>query len=1404
MYQFHPSISKWAVLFAVATISTSGPTRGVEVDWPTFQQNAQRNAFVEGELDPRSLQMEWSTREANSPQPAWHGPAKWDAYANLRGLHSMRNYDPVFHVIAVGDYVYFGSSVEQTVTCLHAVDGTQQWKFFTEGPVRITPAYVDGKIFFGSDDGFAYCLDAMDGSLIWKVCPSDPDRYVVNNGNFIPLWPIRSGVTVDQGTAYFAASMLPWRKTFLCAVDAETGQRTSDKHFVLEHEELTLEGPLALSQDILIAPQGRVPPVLFARTTGEKLGSLEGGGGAMVVVAGDEVLHGPGNRDGWLVSSNAKSRDRLATHRHARAVVVADGITYLLTHGSLLALDQETKETLWQVRCDEPLSLIGVGNHLLVGFTDGVAAYDRGDGRQVWSYDVDGRAYGLVFAQNRLLVSTDTGTTYAFSSLGQGFSQPLAKNPETGVGSVRADDPTLVGHWLFQRPFVDRSVSLAQPLAGGMPAMIHGPVRLERVGTRQAVALTGGETTLPITDNHASAQLPETDMTAEAWVRIDSPLPWGGVASAIQDNDDDEHGWVLGYRNARFMFGLAASGGEEGLTYLTAEEDFSLKSWHHVVGTYDGGEMRLFVDGQLVSTSDAQGGQIDYPTKTFFELGALRDDDEYHRMTGQLHEVRIYDRALPPFEIEQHFQLRAKDFQPQRDKPDAAELNLVEAGPVLQFSAAGEAVVRWQTREAMPTRLTYRLEGDELTVGHDTLTTSHEARLSGLRRNRTYYYSIKLVQDGRTITTPEYECDTFFDYSLPTTASVGALNAEDGFQELAARIIKRSGVDRGLCIDLGLTDGRLAEELVRQSDLRVIGVSTDADLVARVRSRLARLGLYGSRVSVLHVVDLDDLALTSHAANLLVAEAGLEDSMLPVGSSVASRMLAGGGVAVLSVKQDEGPAARGLGDRSNAWVGDQSDILEIDLDMNLGNGDLGGGGWASVRRADLDGAGEWSHAYGRADNSAYGGESLSGARARDELAVQWIGRPGPRYQSDRSGRKSTPLATGGRLFLQGLHRIVAVDAFNGSVLWSLETPDFLRFNMPRDCSNWCADRENVFAAIRNRCWILDAKTGDVSAMLPVSEQGLNDGPYEWGYAATVGDLLLGSAEKQGASWTDYWGGAGWYDSPSGEATFKVCSDRLFAVEKDTNQTRWEYDGLILNSTITADGQSISFVECRNSAITNAEARRIGDAGLWEEIYLVSLDVETGKMKWEIPLETVQGDVAISMALGSGHLVIVTSSLAGPAFHVHAYDVKNGERKWNCEVPWGKNTNDHGTHLSRPAIVGNRLIVRPSVIDLETGETSQLSMPVSGCGTYACSQEAVFFRAWSGQDFAMWDLADGNYTRWSRLRPDCWLSSIPAAGLLLSPEGGGGCSCGKWMETSLAFIPKSLLLAADTSSDDEAE
>ena len=53
-------------------------------------------------------------------------------------------------------------------------------------------------------------------------------------------------------------------------------------------------------------------------------------------------------------------------------------------------------------------------------------------------------------------------------------------------------------------------------------------------------------------------------------------------------------------------------------------------------------------------------------------------------------------------------------------------------------------------------------------------------------------------------------------------------------------------------------------------------------------------------------------------------------------------------------------------------------------------GILHDGNSTAWKRKAVEGSGEWSHMYGQADNSAFGGEQLSNASGRQDLMTQWM------------------------------------------------------------------------------------------------------------------------------------------------------------------------------------------------------------------------------------------------------------------------------------------------------------------------------------------------------------------------------------------------------------------------------
>lgn len=1334
-------------------------------DWPTYRGDLRRSGMTRDTIDARRLRPAWTFRSSQPPIPAWGGPAKWDAYAGLRGLRNMRDYDRCFPVAVGGNAVYFGSSVDHCLRCLDRGTGRLRWRFTTDGPIRVCPTLYDGRIYFGSDDGFAYCLNAAYGKLIWKLRAPVEEPLILNNGRFISKWPCRSGVAVKDGIAYAAFSLLPWQPSWLCAVDAKTGKPVGKGRFIRKLTGKTLEGTILVDRDRLMLTQGRIEPYLFERATGKPIGSLKNGGGSFVSTNPEGLMfHGPGNKTGWLIVSDPKTRKPKWTLHGKVGVVVTGELRILRSDKLITTLNRTNGKFVWKRAFEFTFDHIVAGETVFVAIPGEVVALSLNDGRTIWRGKVDGSPLSLAVANGSLFASTESGAIQCFAPGTQRYVIPpaVARRPfrpplRRAVGIEQAKHPALRHRWVFyagmneraRRRGVKDAERRVPDQTGNLPGRMLGDVRLSAVGGVEALQLDGKTTSVRIADDHSQLKLPTKTITAEAWVRIDAPTKWGGIQGAIQDNGKDEHGWLLGYTNDRFSFAIAARSGNKAMTYLAARTPFDRRRWYHVAGTYDGKTQRLYINGRLANESTSQHGDIDYPKQAFFELGAYHDKDEYFRLQGMIHDVRLYDQALTADEIQRNYKSGIARF------PRTTKL---AAGPWVRFRDPRTTVVRWETRQPTATRLTLSGADGERVYKNVKSTRRHAVILNGLKPNREYRYVIETRFGKRVGRSPAFELETDFNYSPPTVSQ--DVRVSNAIRTHAQQILSRSGVQRGICLVDGCGDGRLLYELAKQSALRIVAIDSDVKQVAAARRFLLNAGVYGSRVTVRNVVSRSKLPFGDRFANLVVTlriKNGDLDSLV--------KQTAPGGVAMIH----------------------HSTAIQINKRPHPSKD-----GWVIIRQPRKKGAGEWSHLYGRPDNSAFGGETLAGSKSIGDLRLKWIGLPGPRAQADRNGRKPSPLAKNGRLFVQGLHRIAALDAHNGSVLWSLEIPEFERFNMPRDCGNWCVDDDYLYAVVRNRCWQIDAKTGRVVKQHMLESPSVKSPPMEWGYVARVGNKLLGSAVKQGTSYRNFWGkgDAGWYDAIKGAITRKVCSERLFAADRKSGERDWTYSkGVILNSTITATQKRIWFLECRNPKVIAASSRRIGGAELWKQMYLVALNTETGRTIWERAVERKNDSIAVYLAYGEGRLVLTTTS--GGRYEVQAFNAGDGKPNWKQQFGWPGGKHDHGKAISRPAIAGGKVFVRPKAIDLRTGKLLKQLVPVGGCGTYACTAKSLIYRSGSGGKMTVWDINGGKTTAWNRLRPGCWLSTIPACGMLLSPEAGGGCSCGKWIEASMGFAPRSL-------------
>ena len=106
------------------------------------------------------LHLAWTHQTRFPAEPGLARRSQERLLAQQVRLEERVTYDRAFHLVSVGDRVYFGSSADDAVFCLDAETGRTLWSYVTEGPVRLAPTIADDQVLFGSDDGFVYCLEA--------------------------------------------------------------------------------------------------------------------------------------------------------------------------------------------------------------------------------------------------------------------------------------------------------------------------------------------------------------------------------------------------------------------------------------------------------------------------------------------------------------------------------------------------------------------------------------------------------------------------------------------------------------------------------------------------------------------------------------------------------------------------------------------------------------------------------------------------------------------------------------------------------------------------------------------------------------------------------------------------------------------------------------------------------------------------------------------------------------------------------------------------------------------------------------------------------------------------------------------------------------------------------------------
>jgi outer membrane protein assembly factor BamB len=612
-------------------------------------------------------------------------------------------------------------------------------------------------------------------------------------------------------------------------------------------------------------------------------------------------------------------------------------------------------------------------------------------------------------------------------------------------------------------------------------------------------------------------------------------------------------------------------------------------------------------------------------------------------------------------------------------------------------------------------------------------------------------------------------------------------------QRRVAAMLKAAPARDGYAVLWGVGDGRVLHELVRQSGMHVIVVEPNEERVLRWRSALTRADLYGTRVAMVPGRP-GSVMLPAYLATLMVCDdvsvAGglsLEDfltrafaSLRPFGG-IACFDGAAGANGLLLQAAARLPGARVRGE-PGLWV---------------------------AREGALAGSGNWTHEHGDAANTRVAPDQL----VKAPLGLLWFGGPSHDAILPRHGHGPQPQVIDGRLIIEGVDLLRAVDIYTGRLLWEAPLPGVgeLYNNLAHQAGanatggNFVCTSDCIYVAYKNSCVRLDPATGVKLGEFQLPTLPGATEPPVWGAIAVTGDYLLGGADpifdpkKVPPPAKDNGNDKDPNDKSVTSSLSKLlkqlrgrndnfsASRHLVLLDRHTGKVVWQASArhAFRHNTIVAGGGKLF-------AIDRLSGDQIAKLKLKDEDApaprLVAFDLATGKEVWSNETDvfgtflsySVKNDVLVE----SGRMT--RDSLLDEPKGMRGYRGTDGQVLW------------HEADYRGPAMIhGETVLQDQGGCDLLTGKRKMREDPITGalvpwtwargygCNTPAASEHLLTFRSGAAGYFDYCN--DGGTGNFGGFRSSCTHNLVVAGGVLTVPDYTRTCVCAYQNQTSVGLV-----------------
>ncbi len=370
------------------------------------------------------------------------------------------------------------------------------------------------------------------------------------------------------------------------------------------------------------------------------------------------------------------------------------------------------------------------------------------------------------------------------------------------------------------------------------------------------------------------------------------------------------------------------------------------------------------------------------------------------------------------------------------------------------------------------------MAGDTLLEGGDGLLSAFD---SGSKNAATVLWQAKLLGQVRSIAVSDGAVFTSTDrgtvHCFGSTSSRIRENSdvsskdrpnshESGYtvSDAILGLAKQSKITKGYAVVIG--DDRLAESIARRKQMHVLCLAENEKDVAALRERFVDSGIYGSHIAVQSIVRLNNGDYPPYFANLIVVATQTELKgdelwrlLRPCGGLMCFEGEAKSVIEQLVKQVEDAPAEQGR-TTNLTWL----------------------------RRGKLPGAFDWDS------------QSTADQRVSWPLELAWFGGPGPARMQDRHHAAiAPPVVANGRYFVPGERHVIAVDAYNGTELWSHQFADEVSDDKSKQIrlTGLAADDDSAYYDTGDGWVRLDAQTGEDAGIV----NSLPDGLQVWGRVA---------------------------------------------------------------------------------------------------------------------------------------------------------------------------------------------------------------------------------------------------------------------------------------------------------------